>query len=142
MQMRRSIAMEEGHFARALQDSSRIFPASAIHGDWIRMKRFKWAEGLDVPFAKEGEHYDLLYWVGCSASYDKRNQKIAKAMIKILKASGLSFAVMQEESCNAELARRVGDEYLFECQTLMNIENLESTHSAELLRTALTASTP
>ncbi len=31
---------------------------------------------------------------------------------------------MQEESCNAELARRVGEEYLFECQTLMNIENL------------------
>ncbi len=50
-------------------------------------------------------------------------------MIKILKASGLSFAVMQEESCNAELARRVVGEYLFECQTLMNIENLKYTFS-------------
>ncbi|ANU65676.1 heterodisulfide reductase-related iron-sulfur binding cluster [Turicimonas muris] len=124
MQMRRSIAMEEGHFApgvaKTLQNISSVGNPWGLDPD----ERFKWAEGLDVPFAKEGEHYDLLYWVGCSASYDKRNQKIAKAMIKILKASGLSFAVMQEESCNAELARRVGEEYLFECQTLMNIENL------------------
>ncbi len=105
MQMRRSIAMEEGHFApgvaKTLQNISSVGNPWGLDPD----ERFKWAEGLDVPFAKEGEHY-------------------AKAMIKILKASGLSFAVMQEESCNAELARRVGEEYLFECQTLMNIENL------------------
>lgn len=133
MQMRRSLGMEEGQFApgvaKTLQNISSVGNPWGLDPD----ERFKWTEGLDVPFAKEGVHYDLLYWVGCSASYDKRNQKIAKAMIKILKASGLSFAVMQEESCNAELARRVGEEYLFECQTLMNIENLRKYNFSRIV---------
>lgn len=124
VQMRRSLAMEEGTFApgvaKTLQNISSVGNPWGLDPD----ERFKWVKDLDVPFAKEGEHYDILYWVGCSSSYDKRNQKIARAMIKILRASGLSFAVMKEESCNAEFARRVGEEYLFECQTQMNIENL------------------
>ena len=49
-------------------------------------------------------------------------------MIKILKASGLSFAVMQEESCNAELARRVGEEYLFECRDFDEYRKSKKVH--------------
>lgn len=56
-------------------------------------------------------------------------------MIKILKHSGLSFAVMQEEMCNAEFARRVGEEYLYQIQTQTNIDNLRQYNFSRLLAT-------
>ncbi|WP_304469706.1 (Fe-S)-binding protein, partial [uncultured Parasutterella sp.] len=100
-QMRRSVGMEEGQFAegvaKTLQNIQSVGNPWGLDPD----ERFAWAKDLDIPFAEPGVHYDILYWVGCSASYDKRNQKIARAMIKILRASGLSFAVMAEEMCNA-----------------------------------------
>jgi len=124
--MRRSLALEEGQFAegvaKTLQNIQSVGNPWGLDPD----ARWAWLEGLDVAFAEPGVHYDILYWVGCSAAYDKRNQKIAKAMIKILKHSGLSFAVMQEEMCNAEFARRVGEEYLYQIQTQTNIDNLPS----------------
>ena len=132
-QMRRSVGMEEGQFAegvaKTLQNIQSVGNPWGLDPD----ERFAWAKDLDVPFAEPGVHYDILYWVGCSASYDKRNQKIARAMIKILRASGLSFAVMAEEMCNAEYARRVGEEYLFQIQTQMNIENLRQYTFSRIL---------
>src|SRR3989475_8198188 len=67
---------------------------------------------------------EYLYWVGCSASYDRRNQAIARAVVKILKAAGVSFAVLAEERCHAEVARRLGEEYLYQTVAQENIENL------------------
>ncbi len=133
VQMRRSLALEEGKFAagvaKTLQNISSVGNPWGLDPD----SRFDWAKGLDVPFAEEGKHYDILYWVGCSAAFDKRNQKIARAMVKILRETGFSFAIMQEESCNAEFARRVGEEYLFECQTQANIENLRKYTFSRIL---------
>ncbi|MCD8338752.1 MAG: (Fe-S)-binding protein [Burkholderiales bacterium] len=135
VRMRRSVAMEEGHFApgvaKTLQNITSVGNPWGLDPD----SRLDWTKGLDVPVAEPDKQYDILYWVGCMASYDKRSQKIAKAMVKILKASGLRFAVMKEESCDAELARRVGEEYLFECQTLMNIENLRQYKFTRILCT-------
>src|SRR5437879_9805148 len=68
----------------------------------------------DVPRMVPGREVEYLYWVGCSASYDKRNQAIARAVVKILKAAGVSFGVMQEERCHGEVARRLGDESLYQ----------------------------
>ena len=85
--------------------------------------RLEWANGLDVPVAEPGEHYDILYWVGCAASYDRRARKIARSMVKILRASGVKFAVMQEERCHGEFARRSGEEYLYQTAAQENIEN-------------------
>jgi Fe-S oxidoreductase len=81
---------------------------------------------LEVEFAKPGVEYDVLYWVGCAGAYDSRNQKVTRAMVKILKAAGLKFAVMQAERCNCESARRLGNEYLYQMATIENVENLSA----------------
>src|SRR5437879_10198319 len=57
----------------------------------------------DVPRMVPGREVEYLYWVGCSASYDKRNQAIARAVVKILKAAGVSFGVMQEDRKSTRL---------------------------------------
>ena len=86
--------------------------------------RLAWAEGLDVPRLQEGVEVEYLYWVGCSASYDRRNQAIARAVVKVLKAAGVSFAVMAEEKCTGDAARRLGEEYLYQTLARENVENL------------------
>jgi Fe-S oxidoreductase len=63
--------------------------------------------------------------VGCSASYDRRNQAIARAVVKVLKAAGVSFAVMPEEKCNGDAARRLGEEYTYQTLATENVGNLK-----------------
>jgi Fe-S oxidoreductase len=87
-------------------------------------ERHHWAEGLDVPRIGDGEHYEVLYWVGCSAAYDKRNQKIARSVVRLLQAAGVRFAVLEQERCTAESARRLGEEYLYQTATEENVGNL------------------
>lgn len=85
--------------------------------------RLKWAEGLDVKTVKEQPEFDVLYWVGCSGSYDPRNQNVSRALVKILKAAGIRFAVLgTEEKCNCEVARRLGEEGRFQQSAIALVE--------------------
>lgn len=95
-----------------------------------------------MPVAKPGVAYDVLYWVGCSASYDRRAQKIARAMVKILKAAGIHFAVMQEERCHGDFARRAGENTSFRQLPPKTSKTSESISSRNSLRPARTALTP
>jgi len=85
-------------------------------------ERLAWAQGLDVPLMEPGKEVEYLYWVGCSASYDKRNQAIARSVVAILKKAGVSFGVMTEERCHGEVARRLGEEYLYQTVQAENVE--------------------
>jgi Fe-S oxidoreductase len=68
---------------------------------------------------------DVLWWVGCAGAYDERNQKISKALVQIFNAAGLDYAILgQEETCNGDPARRLGDEYTFQMMAQQNIETL------------------
>lgn len=100
--------------------------------------RMDWAKGLDVPvmaeLAEEGRSVDYLFWVGCSASYDSRNTKIAQSMVKILQAAGVGFAVLgEEERCTGDPARRMGQEYLFSVQAEANVELLAEYNFKHIL---------
>ena len=121
--LRRHLALEQGDFPEGLANT--FENVSSVGNPWglDPYDRLEWANGLDVPVAEPGEHYDILYWVGCAASYDRRARKIARSMVKILRASGVKFAVLQEERCHGEFARRSGEEYLYQTAAQENIEN-------------------
>lgn len=73
----------------------------------------------------KGETPDVLFWVGCSGSFDDRAKKITKAIVKILNHCNVSFAVLgAEESCTGDPAKRAGNEFLFQMQAMMNIQVL------------------
>lgn len=85
------------------------------------------AENIIVPTMAEmmaqGKQPDVLFWVGCSGSFDDRAKKITKAFVKLLNRAQVSFAVLgTEESCTGDPAKRAGNEFLFQMQALMNIE--------------------
>ena len=85
--------------------------------------RLKWAEGLDVKTAAQQPDFEVLYWVGCAGSYDPRNQTVSRAMAKILHTAHVRFSVLgNEERCNCEVARRIGEEGRFQQSALELIE--------------------
>jgi Fe-S oxidoreductase/nitrate reductase gamma subunit len=87
--------------------------------------RLAWAAGLDVPLASVHREFDVLYWVGCAAAYDRRVQKVARSVVRLLKAAKVNFAVLgPEERCTGESARRMGDEFLFQQLAAQNVEAL------------------
>ena len=94
-----------------------------------QVDRMKWAQGLEVKTAKEQPEFDVLYWVGCSGSYDPRNQNVSRAMVKILNAAKVRFAVLgNEERCNCEVARRIGEEGRFQQGALELVELFGKYH--------------
>jgi len=123
--LRRYLALSEGALPATAGTSLQNMQRAGNPWGMAAADRLVWAEGLDVPRLEEGREVEYLYWVGCSASYDRRNQSIARAVVRILKAAGVSFAVMQEEKCNGDAARRLGEEYLYQTLAGENIENLK-----------------
>jgi Fe-S oxidoreductase/nitrate reductase gamma subunit len=124
--MRRYLVLEEGRLPDSLAQALRNTERQGNPWGQSRHQRADWAAGLDVPVMAEVQEADVLYWVGCAGSYDPRNQKVSQAMVKILRAAGVDFAILgEEESCNAEWARRAGEEYLYQMQTGQNVETLK-----------------
>jgi Fe-S oxidoreductase/nitrate reductase gamma subunit len=90
------------------------------------LSRTDWMEDLDVPLLSEKGSAEILYWVGCTSSLVDRNMKTAQALVKVLKAAGVDFAVLgAEEACTGDPARRVGNEYTFQILARKNIETLD-----------------
>lgn len=92
-----------------------------------RDKREEWANDLDVPFMKDlgDKEVEYLFWVGCAGSTDDRSKKIQQALVRILKKSGVDFAILGcEEKCTGDSARRMGNEYLFDMLATENVETL------------------
>lgn len=76
-------------------------------------------------FMAEGKQPEILFWVGSAGSYDDRAKKISRAFVKILNRANVDFAVLgSEESCTGDVAKRAGNEFLFQMQAMMNIEIL------------------
>ena len=59
--------------------------------------RLQWAAGLNVPLAGEHAAFEVLYWVGCAAAYDRRVQKVARSVVRLLQAANVNFAVLGPE---------------------------------------------
>ncbi|WP_299113277.1 (Fe-S)-binding protein [uncultured Winogradskyella sp.] len=89
------------------------------------------SEQLKVPtmaeYMAEGKQPEILFWVGSAGSYDDRAKKITKAFVKILNKANVDFAVLgTEESNTGDVAKRAGNEFLFQMQAVMNIEVLNA----------------
>ncbi|KPL86406.1 (Fe-S)-binding protein [Ardenticatena maritima] len=124
--MRRYLVMTEGRMPDTVSTALRNLERTGNPWGYAPSDRMKWAEGLDVPEIEEETEVDYLFWVGCAASYDNRNQKIARATVQLLQKAGVSFAVLgSRESCNGDPARRMGNEYLYQMMAEQTIGTLK-----------------
>jgi Fe-S oxidoreductase len=75
--------------------------------------RSNWAGALDFPPFNPGEHEVLLY-VGCTSSYDRRGQKIASALARTLQGAGVRYGYLgDDEPCCGESVLSVGHDKFF-----------------------------
>jgi len=82
---------------------------------------------INVPLMADcfarGERPEYLFWVGSAGAFDDRYKKVTREFVKILDHLGTSYAVLgTEETDSGDVARRAGNEMLFQMQALMNIE--------------------
>ncbi len=99
-----------------------------------RSKREEWAEGLDIGTVGNRGTPEYLYWVGCAASFDDRNRRVAAAMARILGVAGVDFAILgNEERCCGDFARRLGNEYLYERLARENVKTLTARGIRKLI---------
>ncbi|MFB6105509.1 MAG: (Fe-S)-binding protein [Halobacteriaceae archaeon] len=89
-----------------------------------------WTEDLEfeVPDARE-QSVEYLWYVGDYPSYDRRNQRMARAIARLFEAAGVDYGILYEDERNdGNDVRRVGEEGLFE---MLAEENAETFAACE-----------
>ncbi len=129
LDLRRDLVLMESRFPPEVQPVFESMEQRGSPWNFSPSDRANWAAGLDIPtmaeLAARGEQPEILFWVGCMGSFDDRAKKISVALARILKAANVKFAILgQEESCNGDPARRMGNEYLWQTLAKQNIETL------------------
>jgi Fe-S oxidoreductase len=125
--IRRNQVMIEGEFPAQLQSAFRGMERAQNPWGINHEQRLAWADGLNVKTTDENPTPDVLYWVGCAASYDPQAQKTARAFVELLTHAEVNFAVLgKKECCTGDSARRAGNEYLYRQLADKNVETLNA----------------
>ncbi|MEM9875483.1 MAG: (Fe-S)-binding protein [Myxococcota bacterium] len=123
--MRRNLVLIKGEMPPELQGPFDGMETNGNPWNMSRMDRGAWSDGLDIPTMADKPDAEVLYWVGCAASYDDRAKKIARSVARLLQAADVDFALLgEEESCTGDPARRAGNEFLFATLAEANAEVL------------------
>jgi Fe-S oxidoreductase len=137
---RRDLVLMRGELPNELQ---RAFDGIEHAGNpWglPRSERATWAADLGIKRIADVEQTDVLFWVGCAASYDQRAQRVARSLVSLRREAKIDFAILgEEENCTGDAARRAGNEYLFLKMAQSNIEVLNGYYEAHRFRRIVTA---
>jgi Fe-S oxidoreductase len=133
-EMRRSLVLEESRMPKQAESALRSVESSGNPYALSNQDRANWAKDLGVKTYAEHPDAEYLYFVGCAASFDEANQKVAASIVKILQSAGIDFAILgKEETCNGDPARRIGNEYLFQTQAEANIKTFKKYEVTKVL---------
>jgi Fe-S oxidoreductase/nitrate reductase gamma subunit len=128
IEMRRNLSLMEGVFPG--EEVRTAINDIEVNGNPFGLAyaaRGEWTAGLDVKIMEQDSKVDILYFVGCYASFDKRNRDIARSFIKICNAAGIRVGILgKEEKCCGEPPRKLGNEYLYQMMAAQNIERIKA----------------
>jgi Fe-S oxidoreductase len=123
--MRRNLVLEQGKISGSVLSSLRSIQDRGHPWKGAQASRTDWASGLPLNSLAGNGSTGVLLWVGCTAAVQERGMNIPIALAKLLSIAGVKIDLLgPEESCCGHFARRLGDEYLFQCQAKQNIEVL------------------
>ncbi|HET6614211.1 MAG TPA: (Fe-S)-binding protein [Kofleriaceae bacterium] len=134
IQMRQNLVLEQekvpADLGRTFRNIERQQNPWGIAAD----RRMEWAEDLGVPTIEDNPDPEYILWVGCAGAFDARIVKQTKAMVKLLGAAEVDYAVLgHSESCTGDPARRAGNEMLFQMQAEANIETLNEVGAKKVI---------
>ncbi|MDI5889548.1 (Fe-S)-binding protein [Halomonas rhizosphaerae] len=122
--MRRFLTLERGETPNKAPEVLDNLIATDNPGGFAPGARMHWAADLDLPLIADLQQVDVLLWLGDGA-FDMRNQRTLRALVKVLRAAGVDFAVLgNEERDSGDVARRLGDEATFQSLARRNIATL------------------
>src|SRR6266478_6579894 len=128
--MRRNLVLMESRFP---EEAARVFKGMETQDNPWGMgcnRGAEWCADLEIPVAgaldpAALEDMEYLFLVGCAGCFDDRQKRVSRALVKILRAAKVKFCILgEEETCNGDSARRLGNEYLFQALAQQNVETL------------------
>jgi len=127
--IRQHLVMTEGEMSSEVTNTMKNIERRGNPWGVGQDKRQDWIEGLDVPVLSElvaenpEREVEYLFWVGCAGATDDNAKRVQQALVRVLKASKVDFAILGcEEKCTGDPARRMGNEMLFNQLAQENIE--------------------
>ena len=125
--LRRQLVMVESRFPAEAGTMLRDVERGGNPWGKPQVERAAWSDGLGVRVLEPGDPApEVLYWVGCAASFDERARTAAESTAKLLQAAGVDFAILgPRESCTGDPARRMGNEYVFQSFAEQNVRDAE-----------------
>lgn len=137
IEMRRNLVLMEGEFPG--EEVMTAMEQAEVNGNPLGIgyaSRGDWAQDLGVQSMAENQEVDILYFVGCYASFDKRNIAVAKSFIQLCKAAGVTVGILgKEEKCCGEPIRKMGNEYLYQSLAMENVELINSYAPEKIVTT-------
>lgn len=136
VEMRRYLVMEESKAPAELNAVFQNIENNGAPWQFSSQDRMLWAENLKlkddeikVPVLSDlvanGKNPEYLLWVSSAGAFDDRFKKVMKEFVKILHYLKVDYAVLgTEESDSGDIARRSGNEMLFQMQAMTNIQIL------------------
>ncbi|MDO8688872.1 MAG: (Fe-S)-binding protein [Dehalococcoidia bacterium] len=126
MELRRHMTLVQGKLDSTAQGSLQSIQKRSHPWSGTQATRIDWAEGLGLPEYSQGAKTEYLLWVGCTSALVDLNAKAAASSARLLRAGGVSFAILgEEEACTGDPARRMGNEYLFQLMARKNIKTFQ-----------------
>ncbi len=93
-------------------------------------QKFVQAAGLEL---FDPAKHEYLMWLGCAGSFEADFQKALRSLFAILRARGITFGVLAKERCTGDVAKRTGNEYLFQELARANIADFTAAGVKKIL---------
>ncbi len=123
--MRRHLVLTQGEIPQAAQNHFKNVENTGNPWGLGLDARQKFATDMGIKDVSRGDHPEVLYWMGCAATYDDRARKVAESTVRLIKEAGIDVGVLGAlEKCTGDSARRMGNEYLFQNLAQENVETL------------------
>ena len=124
--MRRNLTLTQGDVPGKAPQTLENLRQTASVGGFDNKARYYWAIDLQVKTVQVGTPVDVLLVAG-EGAFDMRYQRTLRALVKLLKAAKVDFAVMGAlENDTGDIARRLGDEATFQALAKRNTATFNS----------------
>lgn len=95
-------------------------------------QRSKFVQSAEIEIFDPVKH-EYLVWLGCAGAFEADYQKSMRSLFDILRANGKTFGVLSKEKCTGDVAKRSGNEYMFQELANENIENLRASGTKKIV---------
>jgi Fe-S oxidoreductase len=93
-------------------------------------QKFVQSAGLET---FDAARHEYLVWLGCAGAFEADFQRSLRALFDILRARGVRFGVLEKERCTGDIAKRSGNEYMFQELANQNIEEFRSANVTKII---------